>query len=211
MKDIFSYNVDINKTAYVNWRTNRHDHIHNMIIIADGFMESAIMLTKHVLEDNHDKKADILIYPIIFNANHAIELYLKAITWTLNELLDNNHRIEGQHDIKQIFDVVTARVNEFETKKERKEQFKYMTKNLRDYLNELADKIARVDENKNKDNMDFSRYPFDQKYTPHFYINEFDNVAVDMENFLNRFQEIGDNLRLISTHYLYDCLQADND
>ncbi len=26
MKDIFSYNADVNKTAYMNWRTSHHDH-----------------------------------------------------------------------------------------------------------------------------------------------------------------------------------------
>lgn len=100
MKDIFSYNSDVNKTAYMNWRTSHHDHIYNMIVIADGFMNSAIMLVEAALIDNSDKKADSLIYPIIFNANHAIELYLKATVWTLNILLDNQQKIEGQHDIR---------------------------------------------------------------------------------------------------------------
>jgi len=39
MKDIFSYNVDINKTPYMNWRTDKHDYIKNIITVADGFME----------------------------------------------------------------------------------------------------------------------------------------------------------------------------
>ena len=38
MKEIFSYNVDVNKTAYMNWRTKYHEQIHNMIVIADGFI-----------------------------------------------------------------------------------------------------------------------------------------------------------------------------
>ncbi len=56
--------------------------------------------------------------------------------------------------------------------------------------------------------MDFSRYPFDQKYMPHFYITEFENVVVDLENFVHRFKEIGENLRLISIYYLFDILEA---
>ena len=47
------------------------------------------MIAEAALVDNWDKKADSLIYPIIFNANHAIESYLKATVWTLNILLDN--------------------------------------------------------------------------------------------------------------------------
>ena len=54
----------------------------------------------------------------------------------------------------------------------------------------------------------FQRYPFDQKYVPHFYISEFDNVVVDLENFVERFKDIGKNLNLLSTYYLYDILEA---
>lgn len=142
MKEIFSYNADVNKTAYMNWRTSHHDHIYNMIVIADGFMNSAIMLAEAALIDNWDKKADSLIYPIIFNANHAIELYLKATVWTLNILLDNQQKIEGQHDIQQILQTVIKRVQEFETDKEKRKQFKNMINGTKLYVNELFGKIA---------------------------------------------------------------------
>jgi len=79
MKNVFSHNVDIDKTAYMNWRTSRHDHIYNMIVIADGFIHSAIILAEAALADNWDKKADSIVYPMIFKANHAIELYFKSI------------------------------------------------------------------------------------------------------------------------------------
>ena len=42
----------------------------------------------------------------------------------------------------------------------------------------------------------------------HFYISEFDNVVVDLENFVERFKDIGKNLNLLSTYYLYDILEA---
>lgn len=210
MKDIFTYNVDIDKTAYMNWRTSKHEHIYNMIVIADGFMLSSILLAKEALKGNRDKKADSIIFPILFNANHAIELYLKAILWTLNILLDNTNKIEGNHDIKQIFSTVRSRVNKFEKDKERKDQFKDLTKNLNKYINELFEKIEDKSSNRYKDNMDFSRYPFNQQYVNHFYIDNFDNVVVDLENFITRFEEIGKNLYNISRHYLYDFLEADN-
>lgn len=77
-----------------------------MLIIADGFMKSSIMLAELALEDNRNKKADIIIYPFLFNANHAIELYLKVIGWTVNILLQNDKKVEGGHDIQQILNVV---------------------------------------------------------------------------------------------------------
>lgn len=209
MKEVFSYNADINKTAYINWRTSHHDHIHNMIVIADGFMRSSIMLAEAALFDNWDKKADSIIYSIMFNANHAIELYLKATVWTLNILLNNQQKIEGKHDIQQILQTMVKRVNEFETDKEKKKQFNNMINGTKMYVDELFQKLATQDGKRKKDNMDFSRYPFDQKYVPHFYITEFDNVVVDLENFVVRFKEIGDSLRQIATYYLFDILEAE--
>lgn len=49
MEKIFSYNVDIDKTAYMNWRTRQHQPIHDMMIIADGYMKAAIMLAQDCL------------------------------------------------------------------------------------------------------------------------------------------------------------------
>lgn len=46
MDKVFSYNGDIDKTAYMNWRTRQHQPIHDMIIIADGYIKAAIMLAK---------------------------------------------------------------------------------------------------------------------------------------------------------------------
>lgn len=210
MKDIFSYNIDINKTAYMNWRTNKHDYINNMINVADGFMESSLILAKEVINDNYGKRADVIIFPILFNANHAIELYLKAITWTLNVLLKNNKKIEGNHNINQMFNTVKSRVMEFESDKDRKAQFKKLTQNLSCYLDELNTKINDKESKKGQDNMDFARYPFDNKYINHFYIDTYDNVTVDLENFINRFTEIGNNLSSIAQHYLYDFLEAND-
>ena len=62
MEKIFSYNVDIDKTAYMNWRTRQHQPIHDMMIIADGYMKAAIMLAQDCLQDNGDKKADIVVF-----------------------------------------------------------------------------------------------------------------------------------------------------
>lgn len=211
MKDIFSYNSDIDKNAYINWRTERFNPIHNMMTLADGFMDASIMLAEQCLKDNRDKKADIIIYSILFNANHSIELYLKAIMWILNRIIGNDKRVEGKHNIKQILNVVQSRVNEFEIDKDRKKQFIKLTNNLKAYIDELFAKPEKEVKGKEKDNMDFSRYPFDKTYESHFYIDTFDNVVVDLENFIERFKEIRQNLRQIAMHYLYDILDADHD
>lgn len=204
MKKIFTHNIDVNKTAFLNWRIDRYEYINNMIKIAEGYMKSSLILTKQLLIDNSMKDADIVIFPIIFSANHAIELYLKAITWTLNELLEKEKKIEGSHNIKQIFDTVKSRVDQYEVTKENKKEFKRLTVGLQEYIDELFDLLSR--NGSKKEQMDFSRYPFDQKYNNHFYVENFDNVVIDLENFYIRFEEIGENLKSIAEYYLYDHL-----
>ena len=57
MGKIFDYN-EIEKTAYMNWRTRHHQPIHDMTVIADGYMKAAIMLAEECLQNNEDKKAE---------------------------------------------------------------------------------------------------------------------------------------------------------
>ena len=42
MKKIFTGNEDFNKTAFLNWRTSKHEDIGNMLVLAEGFLSSAI-------------------------------------------------------------------------------------------------------------------------------------------------------------------------
>ena len=116
MQPIFSRNIDFNKIAFLNWCIESGEDIRNMLNLAEGYLDSSIALAKHCLDDNDDKKADILIFPILTNANHCIELYLKAMTWTLNKLLNIEKKIEGGHNIKQIFQTVRSKIKVYNGK-----------------------------------------------------------------------------------------------
>jgi len=205
MKDIFSYNNDIEKNAYMNWRTQHYDHIHNMIVIAEGFRDSALLLVKEILEDNSGKRADNLIFPILFNANHSIEVYLKAICWTQNQLLGKNDTFDGNHNLQGLFKKVVDLENELKNSNE--QVFHEMLSNLKAYINELYGKIERtaIDKkgnNKTLHDITFCRYTLNNDLEPQFYINTFDNVVVDLENFFTVFQDIFDSLDSLSIHYL---------
>ena len=209
MKEIFSGNGDIEKTAYMNWRTQHFDHIHNMIVIAEGFSDSSLFLVKETLKDNRDKKADNLIFPILFNANHGIEVYLKAICWTQNQLLDKKDQFPPNHDLKTLFDNVVKLENELNSGS--KAVFHEMLSQLQAYIHELYGKIERTIIKKGKEkpihDITFCRYPLNKdpnndNLVPQFYINTFDNVVVDLENFLSVFKSIFDNLDSLSMHYL---------
>ena len=203
LKPVFSYNTDIERNAYLNWRTNHRDYLHNLGVLAEGYKDSAIYLAKTALDDNWDKKADAIIFSILFNANHAIELYLKEILWCQYILLEKNQKIEGGHDIRYLFNSVSNRTDEvlkkYDFLTEKKKDFNIMMKNLKMYIDELYDKLMMTNQKGDPiSNMDFSRYPFSKDYQEHFYVKETENVVVDLDNFVERFTEIGDNLDTLS-------------
>lgn len=206
MKDIFSYNKDNEKNAFMNWRTQHYDHIHNMIVIAEGFSDSALILVKEILENNSDKRADNLIFPILFNANHSIEVYLKAICWTQNQLLDKNDTFDENHNLQGLFKKVVDLENELNNSNDIA-VFHEMLSDLKAYINELYGKIERTvidkkGKNKILHDITFCRYTLNNDLEPQFYINTLDNVVVDLENFFTVFQGIFDSLDSLSTHYL---------
>ncbi|WP_299244136.1 hypothetical protein [uncultured Aquimarina sp.] len=200
MKDIFARNDQhYTKLAFLNWRTDGED-IGNLLVLADGFLSSSILLIKKCLKKNRDKKADKIIFPVLYNANHGIELYLKALTWKLNKLLGNGKKIEGSHDIKQIFSVVKARIIQFGTDN-RAKNFKELTKELDFYITELYNKL---EEGKGKKNLDFSRYPISSDYMKHFYAREWKNIEIDLVNLLGIYQRIYHNMEDLTAYYYYE-------
>lgn len=115
MKPIFSRNEDIDRMSFLNWRIEDSSNFDNLINIAEGYFLSATTLISSCLKSNEDKQADILIFPILNNANHGVELYLKGLTWLFNSLLDNGKKIEGGHNIKQINETLLTKIKDFET------------------------------------------------------------------------------------------------
>lgn len=205
MENIFSYNDDIAKNAYLNWRTDQFDHINNMLVVAKGFSDSALLLVEEILIDNTNKRADNMIFPILFNTNHSIEVYLKAICWSQNQLLGNNETFKGNHDLKELIEKVIILEKNLGGTGE-KEKFDEMLYPLKEYIDELYAKIERTRVKKGKDqkvyDITFSRYSLNNDMEPQFYINTFDNIVVDLENYRKVFKEIFSNLSSLSIHYL---------
>ncbi|WP_410879900.1 hypothetical protein [Myroides sp. DW712] len=204
IKPIFSPNEDYNKSSFLNWNTNPNNDIENILVLAHGFLASSIELINISLINNNDKKADFLIFPILTNANHGIELYLKALCWTLNKLTNSHNRIEGSHNIKQILDTIKSKILNLEGSEALK-YFNNATIDLHNYIDELFKKIEATQK---QDKMDFSRYPLDNKYSNHFYVKELGNIEIDLENLLSRIQIIFDSLEDRASYYFYHKLQG---
>jgi hypothetical protein len=205
MKPIFTSNEDYHRTAFLNWRIQKGNGIRNLLNMAEGFLRSSLQQAKIALDNNEHNIADITIFPILANANHGIELYLKALTWMLNVLMDNTNRIEGSHNIKQIYDTVRSKIEKYGGVISI-EHFDQVTDSLKNYIDELFDTIQTTGK---RDNMDFSRYPFDTKYKDHFYVGEFEEVEIDLENFITRFGEIFVNFKTLTDVIFYQELNKD--
>lgn len=160
------------------------------------------MLGEDCLENNIDKMADIIVFPMFFSADHGIELYLKSINWSLNMLLDKNETYCGGHDIRQIWNNVKKRMTEYEKNKNNRTQFKEMTRELDDYISELYEKIdTEHNDNVRMKNMDFSRYPLNFNKEEHFYIENQENEVVDLGMFVETFKKIYYNLSSVAGFY----------
>lgn len=117
-KNIFSFNLDIRKNAYLNWRMDRNDQAHNLYVLASDYADGAIALINCVLLDNSDKKADALIMPVLYNIDQSIEVYLKAIIREIEELLGGTVSIYKTHDINELKNTLVAhiKIKEIKTK-----------------------------------------------------------------------------------------------
>lgn len=199
IKPIFSKNEYIDRMSFLNWRIQECGDFDNLRNIADGYFLSATELIKNSLARNYDKRADILIFPILTNTNHAIELYLKALTWMFNSLLKKDKRAEGSHNIKQIYETLIPKIKEFDT--DLAGYFNILNKNLKSYISELYERIGA---SSTKDKLDFSRYPFDKNYQNHFYVNSTPAIEIDLDNLLKRLKIISSKLDEFYTYVYYE-------
>src|SRR5690625_1167216 len=205
MDKIFTGNQDYTKTAFLNWRTSKSEDIGNMLILAEGFLCSAITMSKKCLSGNEDKKADVLIFPILNNANHGIELYLKSLIWTLNKLLNSDKKIEGSHNIQQMYQTVQSKVRKYKNN-DWLSHFNEQSKELKDYIDEH---FSLISDDSNKVNMDFSRYPITNDYENHFYIDRLDNVKIDLEKLVLRLEKIKQALDERASYFFYQELKGE--
>lgn len=197
--NLFSYNSDIRKNAYLNWRTSNEDLTHNLHVLASDYADAATTLINVVLEDNRDKKADALIMPILYDIDQAIELYLKAIIRCIEELEGDSISKYTRHDIEELEQAMIGKIKKHDIKTAG------LTKHLEpvtSFIDELYQKIkSTTADGKTEVNIDFARYPFNVDGISHFYVIDADNVTIDVENLGTRFEAIREALEEIYSKY----------
>lgn len=197
-KNIFSRHDDINKMAFITWRMDE-ENIVNLFNLADGYFISTQKLCNELIMNNQDKKADIVIFPILMLFNHGVELYLKGLIMTLNNQIGNNRKLDGTHNLSQLFNVLCARIKDLEGQKE-SNKFIDANNNLKSYIEELMMKIEPTNKN---DKMDFPRYPFTKKDGNHFYVDTRSNIEIDLVNLRERTIEIIRNLEQYADYFYF--------
>lgn len=172
----FDFTGDIKRTAYLNWRFDLFRDLENQFYdMAKGYFETSLALIDCCLSDNSSHKADLWIFPIVFNVVHGIEVYLKGFNSQyriLAKLKKDEYqatKIEGKHDIKQLCQVALSMAKANHDK---------------DLLLELTF-IRKFIEilYANTDDMTFARYPVTSKGEKHFYVKQKDNVTIDLDVF----------------------------
>lgn len=176
LPNYFIFDGDIDGTAYLNWRFDFNRDIEAQFFdMGKGYFETSIALLDSCIADNRGKKADIWIFPIMFNVVHGIEVYLKgfnSIYRILNKLQKGEYqdsKIEGKHDIRQLCQVSMKLLKDSGNR------------DLLEEMNFVQKFIAYLYQN--TDDMTFARYPITAKGEQHFYVTEKDNVTINLAVF----------------------------
>lgn len=186
----------ISGAAYLNWRIHPHQDIETQFFnLAEGYFEVAISLIKQCIENNESRRADIWIFPILFNIVHGIELYLKGFNslytkyMALNEeseLIDS--KIEGTHDILQLCETALSKIKQDEEK-----EFFNELKFVKKFIKHIYD---------NTEDMAFARYPINKKKDKQFYVSN-QNVVINLNYLLCWVIKVKDILETIC--FALDC------
>lgn len=174
LPSFFSFLGDVEHTAYLNWRFDYHDDVESQFFsMGKGYFETSIALVEQCIADNRRKRADIWIFPILFNVVHGIELYLKGFNSLYQvfteleetgELLES--KIEGKHDIRQLCQVAIKRLRK-NADPEIIEEMMF----VKTFIEILY---------QNTNDMTFARYPITSKKENHFYVGTHENVTIDL-------------------------------
>lgn len=184
---IYKYNADLKKTAFLNWRFHSQGKS-NMDVLAEPFMDVAGYILEGLLEDNHDKKADSLIFPILFNMSHGIELYLKAIREEIDILIlykkDDYNCTEistNGHNIKNIIKSINDKIIEMG---KNKVVFPREIDELKDLMSVVEHIVNNfIKEGEEGEIYFFSRYPISHKTKKGYFYNQSYSGLIEKSNF----------------------------
>ena len=128
-----------------NRRTDKCAQTSNMVVFAQAYYMAAKMIADNILENNSGYIADALVFPMLFDTNQFVELYLKALQALLNELLGHEEEFDGGHNLDRHYGKFVSLLNEFEREhpgcKGDRREFNDMMSSVADYVGELKTRM----------------------------------------------------------------------
>ena len=181
--DKFYENPDIN--AYLNWRTDAPIFA-SFYDVGVGYLSSSIITLQSIINNkNEGSEADSIIFPIMFNLWHGIELMLKSGILLIGEVkrVDNKFKSKG-HKIDILYNLFIEELNSFTLTQPQKD-----LKVLKDLIDEFNNQNVRFDA---------FRYPNDSNWNEQFYNtpdnNYVENKCVNLFDLQKKCLEIIENL-----------------
>ena len=156
--------------SYLNWRMNGAKESLKYKEIGEGFFISAIVQLERCLEYNGDRKGDALIFSVLFNLTHALELYLKALIILCHENRYSLSIKTKTHNVISLSNDLKRELNS-----EYNDLYMIGCKDF-DFITKLIDYVFSYTKDPT-----FARYPFDNNNKEQFYVNSKNNIVIDME------------------------------
>lgn len=165
---------DQNCYAYLTWRMHDDNIDFAYKEMGEGYFVSSIILLENCLEDNRDRKGDSIVFPILFNIEQAVELYLKAMIKLVQRNGENLCINTNGHNIAS---KLQSFMDRFHSKDPAKAAIAFENYDIvsafLSYLFEYTDDCT------------FARFPDSKNATPHFFVNQSKQVIVDMSELLS--------------------------
>ncbi len=166
----FNTNEFSNDQAFMNFRMDGTIY-EQFISMYEGYAETSLFLLEDCIKNRISNKKDIWMFPIFFNTIHALELFLKATRYFLENNFENYTDITWEgHNILQLSTVVNKKI------KESNEFSKFETdfKLIHTFIKTIADmfKIDTVD----KYTFIAPRYPITKQGVPYKYVEQNEKI-----------------------------------
>ena len=156
--------------AFISWRMRDGNDSQKYVEQGEGYFVSSIILLEQCLLENRDRKGDGVIFPILFNIEQGIELYLKGFIYLIRENGASVNFKINVHNIKQLLFNFTDTISSWSS------NYADIACCNFDYVNRLIDLLFE----KTTD-CTYARFPFDNSGNGHFYVNSSENIIIDMK------------------------------
>jgi len=168
------------KYAFLNWRMDdgigRNYLEPNIQMVSDnyymgrGYLGNALLSLYLLIEKNKFGVADIVIFPILFNIWHGMELWLKSSCRAIEIIFDESIIKKKNHNIYDYYNCLHDFI--------KNRNFHYINENALVDLAVVIDEFRKVDAN-----FDFARYSFDNNGNYQFYNAPYGNDKQWQKNY----------------------------